>query len=128
MRGAYSAVAPFQMPAFLICFSWFFPTLVLPRQIVAAELGGKRSAAKVVEGASAVVFCASGFAQNLSPIQRCVHVVHLLLLCGCGRFVVAVSKLITSPATEPMAIPARLMEANCQSLQAGQRGAADDQS
>ncbi len=39
-------------------------------QIVSAELGGMRSAAKVVEGASAVVFCASGFAQNLSPIQR----------------------------------------------------------
>lgn len=31
-----------------------------------------RSAAKVVAGASAVVFCASGFAQNLSPIERWV--------------------------------------------------------
>lgn len=39
-------------------------------QIVSADLSSMRSASKVVEGASAVVFCASGYAQNLSPLQR----------------------------------------------------------
>ncbi|CAB1121219.1 unnamed protein product [Ectocarpus sp. CCAP 1310/34] len=48
-------------------------------EIVSAELGGMRSAAKVVAGASAVVFCASGFAQNLSPIERLANAVRLTI-------------------------------------------------
>ncbi|CAM9291887.1 unnamed protein product [Ectocarpus sp. 4 AP-2014] len=48
-------------------------------EIVSAELGGMRSAANVVAGASAVVFCASGFAQNLSPIERLANAVRLTI-------------------------------------------------
>eukprot|EP00752_Nemacystus_decipiens_P003769 g3470.t1 len=48
-------------------------------EIISAELGGRRSASKIVDGASAVVFCASGFAQNLSPIQRLANAVRLTI-------------------------------------------------
>ncbi|CAN0104293.1 unnamed protein product, partial [Ectocarpus fasciculatus] len=57
-------------------------THILPTElfrVVSAELGGMRSAAKVVAGASAVVFCASGFAQNLSPIERLANAVRLTI-------------------------------------------------
>ncbi|CAM9408799.1 unnamed protein product [Ascophyllum nodosum] len=48
-------------------------------EIVAADLQSLRSAGKAVAGASAVVFCASGFAQNLSFLRRFVNTVRLAL-------------------------------------------------
>lgn len=68
-------------------------SFVLPCQILSADLGGKRSAAKVVEGASAVVFCASGFAQNLSPIQRYVR---SPLVCCCSAAAVVVHTVVAA--------------------------------